>query len=65
MDEWKIDQAMAELKMYDVDVAGVKWFGCGLGVVFIGLLKVWRLLLEGSCLYSAGMVNQRGNILSL
>ena len=40
MDELKVNQVLAELESYNVDVAGlqeVKWFGCGV----YRLLKVW------------------------
>ena len=56
--ERKVDQVVAELERYNVDVVGiqeVKWFGCGVYRVAESVV-----IAAGRPMPSAGMVNQIG-----
>ena len=58
VDERKVDQVVAELERYNVDVAGiqeVKWFGCGVYRVAESVV-----IAAGRPVPSAGVVKQRG-----
>ena len=58
MNERKVDQVVAELERYNVDVAGVqevKWFGCGVYRVAESVV-----IAAGRPVPSAGVVNRRG-----